>query len=159
MKVVGLQNAEKSDQMYFDYVDKLDELCDDSKIFIRLGGSIAYCPQNSPIFSATVQENICFYKPYDKEKYDHIVDICCLLPDFDIFPAGDKTEVGGRGVTLSGGQRARISLARALYNDADIYLLDDPLSAVDAHVGQRIWNEAILGYLVAHGKTVLISSH
>lgn len=145
--------------MYFDYVEEPEEPVDESRTFIRIGGKIAYCPQNSPIFSATIQDNICFYKPFDKEKYDRITDICCLLPDFDIFPAGDQTEVGGRGVTLSGGQRARISLARALYNDADIYLLDDPLSAVDAHVGQRIWNEAILGYLMAKGKTVLIASH
>lgn len=85
--------------------------------------------------------------------------MCCLLPDFDIFTAGDLTEVGGRGVTLSGGQRARIALARAMYNDADIYLLDDPLSAVDAHVGKRIWQDAIMGYLIAQGRTVLIASH
>ena len=107
----------------------------------------------------TIKENICFFKPFDEEKYNRIVDICCLLPDFDIFPAGDKTEVGGRGVTLSGGQRARIALARAVYNDADIYLLDDVLSAVDVHVGQRIWEEVIVGYLMAQGKTVLIASH
>lgn len=83
----------------------------------------------------TIRENICFFKPYEEERYNRIVDICCLLPDFDILAARDLTEVGGKGVTLSGGQRARIALARAIYNDADIYLLDDPLSAVDAHVG------------------------
>ena len=113
----------------------------------------------SPIFSMTIRDNICFFKPFDPIRYNKIVDICCLLPDFEIFTAGDQTEVGGRGVTLSGGQRARISLARAIYNDADIYLLDDPLSAVDAHVGRRIWNEVIMGYLMSQNKTVLISSH
>lgn len=127
--------------------------------FIHIFGKVAYCSQSSPIFSSTIRENITFFKQYDKEKYDRIVDICCLLPDFETFNAKDETEVGSRGVTLSGGQRARISLARAIYNDADIYLLDDPLSAVDAHVGRRIWNEVILNYLHNRGKTVLIASH
>lgn len=73
--------------------------------------------------------------------------MCCLEDDFKIFVAGDMTEIGGKGVTLSGGQKARIALARAIYSDAEIYLLDDPLSAVDAHVGKTIWTEAILSYL------------
>jgi ATP-binding cassette subfamily C (CFTR/MRP) protein 1 len=73
--------------------------------------------------------------------------MCCLQDDFKIMPAGDMTEIGGKGVTLSGGQKARISLARAIYSDADIYLLDDPLSAVDAHVGKTIWTEAIMTHL------------
>lgn len=76
-----------------------------------------------------------------------------------MFASGDMTEIGGKGVTLSGGQKARISLARAIYADADIYLLDDPLSAVDAHVGKTLWNEAIIGYLIGKGATVLIASH
>lgn len=71
------------------------------------------------------------------------------MSDLEMFPARDLTEVGGRGVTLSGGQRARISLARALYSDADIYLLDDPLAALDPHVGKLIWENVILGYLKA----------
>ncbi|CAL6068134.1 Xenobiotic-transporting_ATPase / Multidrug resistance-associated protein [Hexamita inflata] len=146
-------------QIQFDYFEEEKVVKNAANVFIKLGGTIAYCPQNSPIFSSTIRENICFYKPYDQIKYNQIVDICCLLPDFAIFNAGDLTEVGGRGVTLSGGQRARISLARAIYNDADIYLLDDPLSAVDAHVGKRIWNEVIIGYLQQFGKTVLIASH
>ncbi|CAL6060898.1 Xenobiotic-transporting_ATPase / Multidrug resistance-associated protein [Hexamita inflata] len=149
----------QSDEIIFDYFGKQLVSKNQNNIFIKLGGRIAYCPQNSPIFSSTIRENICFYKQYDEEKYNKIVDICCLLPDFEIFNAGDQTEVGGRGVTLSGGQRARISLARAIYNDADIYLLDDPLSAVDAHVGKRIWNEVVIQYLIGRNKTVLISSH
>lgn len=72
---------------------------------------------------------------------------------------GDLTEVGAKGVTLSGGQRARIALARALYSDSDIYLLDDPLSAVDAHVGRRLWNGVVMEYLKSRGKTVVIASH
>ncbi|CAL6025720.1 Xenobiotic-transporting_ATPase / Multidrug resistance-associated protein [Hexamita inflata] len=158
MKIIGHNTAEKQIKLDFDYGFQQEE---EQKVesIIKLGGKVAFCPQNSPIFSSSIRENICFYSKYDEEKYNKIVDICCLNPDFAIFNAGDLTEVGGRGVTLSGGQRARISLARAVYNDADVYLLDDPLSAVDAHVGQRIWNEVIKDYLVSRGKTVLISSH
>ncbi|CAL6070124.1 Xenobiotic-transporting_ATPase / Multidrug resistance-associated protein [Hexamita inflata] len=160
MKPVDVQlKHERDDKLIFDYFGEQPDAKNPDEVFIKLGGKVAYCPQNSPIFSSTIRENICFYRPYEEERYNHIVDICCLLPDFEIFNAGDQTEVGGRGVTLSGGQRARISLARAVYNDADIYLLDDPLSAVDAHVGKRIWNEVILGFLGSQGKTVLIASH
>ncbi|CAL6024639.1 Xenobiotic-transporting_ATPase / Multidrug resistance-associated protein [Hexamita inflata] len=160
MKPVDVQiKRERDDKLIFDYFGEQPDTKNPDEVFIKLGGKVAYCPQNSPIFSSTIRENICFYRPYEEERYNHIVDICCLLPDFEIFNAGDQTEVGGRGVTLSGGQRARISLARAVYSDADIYLLDDPLSAVDAHVGKRIWNEVILGFLGSQGKTVLIASH
>ncbi|CAL6005654.1 Xenobiotic-transporting_ATPase / Multidrug resistance-associated protein [Hexamita inflata] len=160
MKPTDVQIKHKrNDKLIFDYFGENPDTKNPDEVFIKLGGKVAYCPQNSPIFSSTIRENICFYKPYEEERYNRIVDICCLHPDFEIFNAGDQTEVGGRGVTLSGGQRARISLARAIYNDADIYLLDDPLSAVDAHVGKRIWNEVILGFLGSQGKTVLIASH
>ncbi|CAL6042077.1 Xenobiotic-transporting_ATPase / Multidrug resistance-associated protein [Hexamita inflata] len=160
MKAVDVKcNQKQSDQLIFDYFGEKFDTKDQNQVYIKLGGKVAFCPQNSPIFSSTIRENICFYKPYEEERYQRVVDICCLLPDFEIFSAGDLTEVGGRGVTLSGGQRARISLARAVYNNADIYLLDDPLSAVDAHVGKRIWNEVIIGYLIAQGKTVMIASH
>lgn len=151
-------DSSEAKPLYFDYFDHINKN-EKNDQFIKVYGRIAYCPQNSPIFSSSIRENICFYRPYEELKYNHIVDICCLLPDFAIMNAGDQTEVGGRGVTLSGGQRARIALARAIYNDSDIYFLDDPLSAVDAHVGLRIWNEAIIGYLIAQGKTVLIASH
>ena len=160
MKPTDVQlDSTEGKPLHFDYEEAEQTIDPMHEPFIKISGRIAYCPQNSPIFSSTIRENITFYKPFDEQRYNRIVDICCLLPDFDIFTAGDKTEVGGRGVTLSGGQRARIALARALYNDADIYFLDDPLSAVDAHVGKRIWNEAIMGYLIAQGKTVIIASH
>ena len=87
------------------------------------------------------------------------VDACALAADLETFPAGERTEVGERGVTLSGGQQARIALARALYADADVYLLDDPLSAVDAHVGEHLYTEAILKALVGRGKTVILATH
>lgn len=126
-------------------------------IYIR--GTVAYFSQNPSIFGGTVRDNICFHKPYDTEKYERIVDIACLTEDFTQFPAGDRTEIGERGATVSGGQKARIALARALYSDADILMLDDPLSAVDAHVGARIWSKCIMGYLRERGATVLLVSH
>lgn len=81
----------------------LDKDNDDDEPFIQLGGRIAYCPQTAPIFSMTIRDNICFFKPYDEEKYNRVIEICCLLPDLQILTAGDLTEVGGKGVTLSGG--------------------------------------------------------
>ncbi|CAL6010692.1 Xenobiotic-transporting_ATPase / Multidrug resistance-associated protein [Hexamita inflata] len=126
---------------------------------IYVNGTIAYFSQACHIFSKSARQNILFNKPYDAEKYKRVVEMCCLKDDFAILPAGDQTEVGGKGVTLSGGQKARLSLARAIYSDASIYLLDDPLSAVDAHVGKTIWNDAILGYLKSRGATVIIASH
>ncbi|KAH0570795.1 Xenobiotic-transporting ATPase / Multidrug resistance-associated protein [Spironucleus salmonicida] len=128
-------------------------------IFVKVSGSIAYFSQNPAVFNCTVRENITFGKAFDQQKYDKICEICCLVPDFAIMAAGDATEVGAKGVTLSGGQKARLALARAVYSDSDIYLLDDPLSAVDSHVGFTLWNEVVKGYLVGRGKTVVIASH
>lgn len=120
---------------------------------------MAYFNQQPHIFSRTARDNILFGKKYNEQKYNLIVKLCCLEDDFKLFAAGDMTEIGGKGVTLSGGQKARISLARAIYSDAEIYLLDDPLSAVDAHVGKSIWTNVIMGYLKQRGATVLIASH
>lgn len=114
---------------------------------IRLGASRAYCPQYSWIQNATVRGNITFGKPYDEAWYNQVVDACALRPDFDVFPAGDSTEIGERGITVSGGQKQRLNIARAIYFNADIILMDDPLSAVDAHVGRHIMDEAICGLL------------
>ncbi|KAF6027750.1 hypothetical protein EB796_013939 [Bugula neritina] len=89
--------------------------------------------------------------------YNQVVSACALLSDFDQLPAGDQTEIGERGINLSGGQKQRISMARAVYSDSDIILLDDPLSAVDAMVGQHIFQHCLKGLLV--NKTVLFVSH
>ena len=97
-----------------------------------------------------------FGKDFDKKKYDTIIQVCDLKTDLDCFPKGDLTEVGQRGVILSGGQRARVSLARGIYSDADIYLLDDPLSAVDAAVGKHLFNRCIKGFL-ANRIRILVS--
>jgi ABC-type multidrug transport system fused ATPase/permease subunit len=110
---------------------------------IQVSGRIAYVPQQSWIMNATLRDNIVFGNKYDQERYQHILFACGLEPDLAILPAGDMTEIGERGINLSGGQKQRISLARAAYDDADIYLLDDPLSAVDAHVDRHLWDNLL----------------
>jgi len=95
---------------------------------LKVGGRFAYVPQTPWVQHATVRDNILFGLEYNKERYGKCVHACALLPDFEMMPEGDKTEIGDRGVNLSGGQKQRIALARAVYADADIYLLDAPLS-------------------------------
>ncbi|OKL64198.1 hypothetical protein UA08_00273 [Talaromyces atroroseus] len=112
-----------------------------------VGGSKAYCPQNAWIQNATVEENILFGQELDEEKFKRVVDACSLRHDLEVLPNGRYTQIGERGINVSGGQKARISLARAIYSDADIILLDDPLSAVDAHVGRNIMDNALCGLL------------
>ncbi|KAL0132723.1 hypothetical protein PUN28_000454 [Cardiocondyla obscurior] len=124
---------------------------------IHVNGKISYASQEPWLFGGTVQNNILFGQPYDKNKYRNIVNVCALAKDFEQLPYGDKTLVGDRGTVLSGGQRARINLARAVYRDADIYLFDDPLSAVDTHVGRHLFNECINNYL--QNKTRILVTH
>ena len=93
--------------------------------------------------NASLQYNITFGKDLDDSKYNKVLESCALGPDLEILPNGDMTEIGEKGINLSGGQKQRVSLARAVYNDGDIYLLDDPLSAVDAHVGKHIFDNVI----------------
>lgn len=97
---------------------------------LDIKGSLSYASQDPWVFGNTVRQNILFGLNFDQEKYNRTVDACCLAEDFMILPDGDDTLVGEKGVCLSGGQKARINLARAIYRDADVYLLDDPLSAV-----------------------------
>ncbi|KAG1657832.1 Multidrug resistance-associated protein 4 [Nymphon striatum] len=114
---------------------------------LRVEGKVAYACQQSWIFSDTVKNNIIFGSEFNPKKYRKVIEACCLLKDIQDMKNGDETIVGERGIQLSGGQRARISLARALYYDADIYLLDDPLSAVDAEVGNHLYTKCIQEYL------------
>ena len=110
-------------------------------------GSIAYVSQKPWIFSGTIRDNILLGKDMCTERYAHAIDVCQLGEDVAKWPSGDLTMIGERGVLLSGGQRARVALARAVYADADVYLLDDPLSAVDAKVGSEIFGRCICGTL------------
>ncbi|EDU45517.1 multidrug resistance-associated protein 5 [Pyrenophora tritici-repentis Pt-1C-BFP] len=114
---------------------------------VIFGASRAFCPQYAWIQNATVRENIIFGKEFNKRWYDQVVDACALRPDLDMLPHNDATEIGERGITVSGGQKQRMNIARAIYFNADIVLMDDPLSAVDAHVGRHIRDNAICGLL------------
>ena len=120
-------------------------------------GTLVYVPQTAWIFSGTIRENILFGQPYDAPKYNRVIEACALTEDIQRFPDYDQTVVGERGEVLSGGQKARISLARAGYADADLYLLDDPLSAVDLKVGQHIFKACINDLL--GDKTRVLTSH
>jgi len=124
---------------------------------MTIRGRISYAAQEAWIFAGTVRENVLFGKPFNQQRYSQVLKVCSLDKDMRLFPHGEDTIVGERGVSLSGGQRARINLARAIYYDADIYLLDDPLSAVDTVVAKHIFNECICGFL--RDKAVLLATH
>ena len=114
---------------------------------ITCAGTAAYVPQTSWVFSGTFRENVLFGEPYDETKYAKVIQACALIEDINRFPNGDLVFIGEHGVVLSGGQRARVNLARAVYADADVYLLDDPLSAVDSKVGDHIFSQCICDLL------------
>ncbi|KAG0248347.1 hypothetical protein BGZ95_008100, partial [Linnemannia exigua] len=110
---------------------------------VRSFGSLAYVSQTAWILNASVRDNILFGRPYDKDQYLKTIRSCALVPDFKMLVSGDKTVIGEKGINLSGGQKQRISIARAVYANADVYILDDPLSAVDAHVDHHIFKHAL----------------
>ena len=124
---------------------------------VEVGGSLALVSQQAWIFNATLRENILMGSPMNTAWYSKVLEACALTSDLKLLSHGDQTEIGERGVTLSGGQRQRVNLARALYADLDIYLLDDPLSAVDAKVGEHIFTKYVQGML--ERKTVLLVTH
>ncbi|KAL6561922.1 Canalicular multispecific organic anion transporter 1 [Orobanche gracilis] len=127
----------------------------DTTVIIR--GKVAYVPQVSWIFNATVRDNILFGSSFEPAKYEKSIDVTSLQHDLDLLPGGDLTEIGERGVNISGGQKQRVSMARAVYSDSDVYIFDDPLSALDAHVGRQVFEKCIRGEL--RGKTrVLVTN-
>ena len=137
-------------------------ICGDLKVSggsVRSKGKIALVAQQAFLVNDTLKNNILFGMDYDKKKYDEIIRICQLESDLKILTYGDQTEIGERGINLSGGQKQRVSLARAVYSDSDIYLIDDCLSALDAHVGKKILKEVLLGYLKRKKKTVIMTTH
>lgn len=121
---------------------------------VSINGKVAYCNQESWIMNKTIRDNILFYKEMNEEKYSEVLRVCLLESDLDIFPGGDLTEIGERGINLSGGQKARISIARSVYADTDIYLFDDPLAALDQYVGKTLFEQCILKHL--KGKTRIL---
>ena len=124
---------------------------------LYVNGSISYVSQIPWIRNATIKDNILFYQPYDEERYNKVIDLSQLRQDLDIFEAGDLTEIGEKGVNLSGGQKARISIARALYAEKDIYIFDDPISALDANVGMKVMKNCIIKHL--SNKTRILVTH
>ncbi|KAH7653131.1 Xenobiotic-transporting ATPase protein [Dioscorea alata] len=124
---------------------------------VKLCGTTAYVAQSPWIQSGKIQDNILFGQEMDREKYDSILEACSLKKDLEILPFGDQTVIGERGINLSGGQKQRVQIARALYHDADVFLFDDPFSAVDAHTGSHLFKECLLGLL--RSKTVVYVTH
>ncbi|KIK69543.1 hypothetical protein GYMLUDRAFT_236056 [Collybiopsis luxurians FD-317 M1] len=121
-------------------------------------GGVAYAAQESWVLNETIKDNILFGSPYDEDRYKKVIKQCALEPDLALFAAGDMTEIGERGLTLSGGQKVRLTLARAIYSQAEILLLDDILAALDVHTSNWIVEECLSGDLVK-GRTVIMVSH
>ncbi|AQK91546.1 ABC transporter C family member 4 [Zea mays] len=124
---------------------------------VKVCGSTAYVAQTAWIQNGTIEENILFGKPMHRERYKEVIRVCCLEKDLEMMEFGDQTEIGERGINLSGGQKQRIQLARAVYQDFNIYLLDDVFSAVDAHTGTEIFKECVRGAL--KNKTIVLVTH
>ncbi|XP_014214767.1 probable multidrug resistance-associated protein lethal(2)03659 [Copidosoma floridanum] len=124
---------------------------------VEINGKISYASQEAWIFTSSIRQNILFGKPMNKDRYDKVIDVCQLRRDLQLLPCGDNTLASEKGANLSGGQCSRINLARAIYYEADIYLLDDPLSAVDTHVSKAIFEECIKTFL--KDKTVVLITH
>nr|XP_027217424.1 multidrug resistance-associated protein 1-like [Penaeus vannamei] len=126
---------------------------------VNVNGNIAYVAQQAWIQNATLEDNILFNNKKNEDRYFSCIRACALQSDLDMLPGGDQTEIGEKGINLSGGQKQRVSLARAVYSDADIYLLDDPLSAVDSHVGKHIFENVIGPEGILKGKTRILVTH
>ena len=127
--------------------------------FVNICGSVAYVPQQAWIQNSTLRQNILFINKYNQNFYNKVIESCALGPDIKILSAGDMTEIGEKGINLSGGQKQRVSLARAVYSNQDIYLLDDPLSAVDAHVSRHLFEKVIGPNGLLRHKTRILVTH
>lgn len=127
--------------------------------YVGVRGQIAYIAQETWIQNINLRENIVFGQPFNETLYNRVIKACALDVDLAILPHGDRTEIGEKGINLSGGQKARVSLARAIYQNADIFLFDDPLAAVDAHVGKHIFEQVIGPNGLLRNKTRLLVTH
>lgn len=129
------------------------------KGFINIQGSLAFVPQQAWIQNATLRDNILFGSPLEEKQFWQVIDACALAPDLKLLAGAELTEIGEKGINLSGGQKQRVSLARAAYSQADIYLLDDPLSAVDSHVGKHLFDKVIGPKGILKDKTRILVTH
>uniref|UniRef100_A0A8D0A0W7 ABC-type glutathione-S-conjugate transporter n=1 Tax=Sander lucioperca TaxID=283035 RepID=A0A8D0A0W7_SANLU len=127
--------------------------------FINIQGSLAFVPQQAWIQNATLRDNILFGSSHEERRFQEVIQACALAPDLELLPGGDLTEIGEKGINLSGGQKQRVSLARAVYSQSDIYLLDDPLSAVDSHVGKHLFDKVIGPNGILKDKTRILVTH
>lgn len=152
--VVGSVGSGKS-SLVSAYLGEMDKISGR----VNTSGKIAYVSQQAWIQNCTLKDNILFGKPLDQKMYDRVIEACALKPDLEMLPGGDMTEIGEKGINLSGGQKQRVSLARAVYNEADIYFLDDPLSAVDSHVGKHIFEQVLGPSGILAKKTRLLVTH
>ncbi|XP_033647324.1 ATP-binding cassette sub-family C member 9-like [Asterias rubens] len=128
-------------------------------IQVRDRTKVALAAQKPWLLNATLRDNILFSEPYDSKRFKRVIDACALKPDIDILPAGDQTEIGEKGINLSGGQKQRVSVGRTMYSDRDIIILDDPLSALDVHVGRHLFEHGIMKLLVKRNRTVVLVTH
>ncbi|PVU94926.1 hypothetical protein BB561_002172 [Smittium simulii] len=143
-------------ELFVNYPESSNSTVDEST-YSKQFSKVAYSSQSPWIFGGTIRENILFGYPYEKEWFQKVVFACSLIRDFELFEDGEHTLIGERGATLSGGQRARVSLARAIYTRADLYILDDPLSAVDPKVAKHLFDNVICGLL--KDKTRILVTH
>jgi|EP01049_Picozoa_sp_SAG25_P007020 ATP-binding cassette subfamily C (CFTR/MRP) protein 1 len=155
--VIGTTGSGKS-SLLSALLQELPCVTNQSESPVTMTGSIAYAAQQSWLFNASVRENIIFGLPYEPDRYYDAVRVAQLERDFELLPAADETEIGEKGSNLSGGQRQRISLARAAYARADIYLLDDPLSALDAKVGRLVFEQLVMGTLRSSAATIMVTN-
>ena len=143
---------------YLDFFPKINKDNNKEKeIFNIINGTISYAPQNPWILNGTIRENITFYNEFNEERYRKVLDVCQLISDLELLPGGELTEISSNGTNVSGGQKARISLARAIYKEADIYLFDDPILSVDPINSEKIFKNVLLNYL--QNKTRILVKH
>lgn len=126
---------------------------------VNINGSVAYVSQQAWVLNQTLKNNIVFGNEFDQKKYLDVLSRCQLLPDLKLLAAGDETEIGEKGINLSGGQKQRVNIARAVYADKDIYLFDDPLSALDSNVGKEVFDKVIGPNGLLKNKTRILVTH